>query len=87
MRTGSDHREIRKVQFTDKSTCILLGRNFELADRTLDTAENILILEDDTMINIKIDRESHLHNPNLSVEDIRMTIKSICKRHCKYCND
>lgn len=57
MRTGSDHREIRKVQFTDKSTYILLGRNFELADRTLDTAENILILEDDAMINIKIDRE------------------------------
>jgi hypothetical protein len=66
------------VQFTDKSTYILLGRNFELADRTLDTAENILILEDDTMINIKkIDRESHLHNPNLSVEDIRMTVKSM----------
>ncbi len=77
MRTGSDHREIRKVQFTDKSTYVLLRRNFELADKTLDTAENILILEDDIMINIKNDREPHLPNLTLSVEHIRMTVESM----------
>jgi hypothetical protein len=53
----------------------LLGCNFQLADKTLDTAETIWTLKDDIMTAIENDRVPDLHNINLSLEHIRMTVE------------
>jgi hypothetical protein len=49
----------------------LLRRDFQLADKTIDTAENIQTLEDDVMTAIKNDRAHDLDNIKLALEDIK----------------
>jgi hypothetical protein len=55
----------------------LLGCNFQLADKTLDSAETIWTLKDDIMTAIENDRVPDLHNINLSLEHIRMTVEYV----------
>ena len=51
----------------------LLRRDYQLADKTVDNAENILTLEDDVMTAMEKDRVHDLGNIKLALEDIRRT--------------
>jgi phosphate uptake regulator len=51
----------------------LLRRDYQLADKTVDNAENILTLEDDAMTAMEKDRVHDLGNIKLALEDIRRT--------------
>ena len=51
----------------------LLRRDYQLADKTVDNAENILTLEDDAMTAMEKDRVHDLVNIKLALEDIRRT--------------
>ena len=51
----------------------LLRRDYQLADKTVDNAENILTLEDDTMTAMEKDRVHDLGDIKLALEDIRRT--------------
>ena len=51
----------------------LLRRDYQLADKTVDNAENILTLEDDAMTAMEKDRLHDLGNIKLALEDIRRT--------------
>jgi phosphate uptake regulator len=52
----------------------LLRRDYQLADKTVNTAENIRTLEDDIMTTIEKDSRVHdLGNIKLALEDIRRT--------------
>jgi phosphate uptake regulator len=52
----------------------LLRRDYQLADKTVNTAENIHTLEDDIMTTIEKDSRVHdLGNIKLALEDIRRT--------------
>ena len=51
----------------------LLRRDYQLADKTVDNAENILTLEDDVMTAMEKDRVRDLGNIKLALEDIRRT--------------
>ncbi len=51
----------------------LLRRDYQLADKTVDNAENILTFEDDVMTALEKDRADDLGNIKLALEDIRRT--------------
>jgi phosphate uptake regulator len=51
----------------------LLRRDYQLADKTVDNAENIRTLEDDVIIAIEKDRVHDLGNIKLALEAIRRT--------------
>ena len=51
----------------------LLRQDYQLADKTVDNAENILTLEDDVMTAMEKDRVHDLGNIKLALEDIRRT--------------
>jgi hypothetical protein len=51
----------------------LLRRDYQLADKTVDDAENIRTLEDDVITAMEKDRADDLGNIKLALEDIRRT--------------
>jgi hypothetical protein len=51
----------------------LLRRDYQLADGTVDNAENIRTLEDDVITAMEKDRADDLGNIKLALEDIRRT--------------
>jgi hypothetical protein len=51
----------------------LLRRDYQLADKTVDTAENIRTFEHDVMADIEKDRVHDLGNIKLALENIRRT--------------
>jgi len=51
----------------------LLRRDYQLADKTVDDAENIRTLEDDVITAVEKDRADDLGNIKLALEDIRRT--------------
>lgn len=51
----------------------LLRRDYQLADKTVDNAENIRTLEDDVITAMEKDRADDLGNIKLALEDIRRT--------------
>lgn len=63
--------ELACTDNADRHFEALLGCNFQLADKTLDTAETIWTLKDDIMTAIENDRVPDLHNINLSLEHIK----------------
>ena len=57
----------------ENSVEALLRRDYQLADRTVDAAENIRTLEDDVMAAIEKNKSHDLSNIKLALEDIRRT--------------
>ena len=57
----------------ENSVEALLRRNYQLADKTVDTAENIRTLEDEVMATLEKDSMHDQTNIKLALESIRRT--------------
>ena len=78
--------ELTCTDNADRLFKALLGCNFQLADKTPDTAETIWTLKDNIMTAIEM-TVPDLHNINLSLEHIRMTVEYVSNIAISEMND